>query len=84
MVFEQTYQIKVKVVGNSTMALESFEEQFALFMDVQKCMSKDNITIEAETWDGKPISKLSHDFTFDKYINGRNDGPRKFEFKHLK
>lgn len=76
MVFEQTYTVKIKTTGNSTMRMELFEE---ILLSVCRVCNEKGPTTKVELLDknGKPVT--NQEYSFDRYANRVNIGRNKPE-----
>jgi len=66
MIFEQTYSIKIKVRGRSTMQMQIFEEMLGSLAKV----FDDKNNVEVTLQDGKGNSIDKDTFSFLPYANG--------------
>jgi hypothetical protein len=75
MVFEQNYNIKIKVQGKSTMQLEMFED--TLISVVSTYENKSNVKIILSDSKGNKLDRNSNSFSFIPYLNGVPDPDHK-------
>lgn len=76
MIHEQEYTVKVKIQGKSTQQLEFIENMLVALMATQNDSHK-NVKMSITTRDGIELSRENENFSFDRFMNGRNMGSNK-------